>query len=289
MTSIDQIQNIGVIGAGHMGSGIAQSFASHEYEVRLHDLESSILEDAKSNIRNSLERLLDSNDQSRQSSSVGEVLKRISTTSELSDLSDADLVVEAIVEEPGPKKNLLEEISTLTRSDTIISSNTSSISITELASVTDRPSQFVGLHFFSPVPRMPLVEIVRGLDTSEDVVQGSEEITKRIEKTPVVVNDSPGFVSNRILAPMLNEAAYLLMNGIADKEAIDTVMKLGMNHPMGPLELADAVGLDVCLHVLETLHSDLGEDKYRPCPLLKRKVQAGHLGKKSGQGFYQYN
>ncbi len=283
---IEDIKNVGVVGAGTMGHGIAQVFATAGYEVTLRDVEEDILDRARKNIRVSLAKL---SEQGTLVEDVKDVLERVETSTDLHPLTGSQLIVEAVLEQEPIKKDVFSELDQVLSEDVIFVSNTSSISITELASSTSRAEKFAGMHFFNPVPLMDLVEVVEGMDTRQDVLDLLVGLSEDIGKTPVTVKDFPGFVSNRILCPMINEAIYTLMEGVGEREEIDDIMKLGMGHPMGPLELADLVGLDVLLNVLEVLHEDLGEDKYRPCPLLRKKVEAGHLGKKTGQGFYSYD
>ncbi len=282
-----EIRKIGVIGAGQMGAGIAQVAAQAGYTVILRDLEESFLERGMNGIKRSIGKLLEKGklDQGAHDAS----LARIQTSVSLADLSDCDLVVEAIVEHEPTKAELFRSLDQIVQSQAILASNTSSIPITRLAATTQRAERFIGMHFMNPVPLMELVEVIRGHLTDDATTQAVLEVARQMGKTPVEVNDYPGFVSNRILLPMLNEAIQCVMEGVATPEAIDQVMKLGMNHPMGPLTLADFIGLDTCLSIMEVLHRGLGDDKYRPSPLLRKMVQAGLLGRKSGRGFYRYD
>ncbi len=277
---------IGVVGAGQMGAGIAQVFAQHGYAVTLLDVNDAAVQRGLQAIGTSLDRLLKKGTVTAEDKAV--TLERINPTMKLADMRDAYIVVEAATERKDLKFDLFRRLDELCSPQTILASNTSSISITEIAAQMRRPANVIGMHFFNPVPIMGLVEIVRGLLTSDETYQAVEALAGELGKTPVAVNDFPGFVSNRILMPMINEAIYTLYEGVATAEAIDTVMKLGMNHPMGPLTLADFIGLDTCLAIMEVLHDGLGDPKYRPCPLLRKMVAAGLLGKKSGRGFYQY-
>lgn len=280
------INRIMVVGAGQMGSGIAQVAAVAGYQVVLNDLTPELAERG----RNTIARFLSRNvEKGRMSATEKEAaLGRIEATDRLDGAAGVDLVVEAATENAATKKQLFADLDRICRPETILASNTSSISITELAAATGRPARFIGMHFFNPVPLMQLVEVIRGQLTADDTHEQVTGLARALGKTPVTVNDYPGFVANRLLMPMINEAAYCLMEGVAAAEDIDTVMKLGMNHPMGPLALADLIGLDTCLAIMEVLHSGLGDGKYRPCPLLRRMVKAGLLGRKTGRGFYQY-
>jgi 3-hydroxybutyryl-CoA dehydrogenase len=280
------IQRIGVVGAGTMGNGIAQVFAQAGFEVRLVDAASGALDRAKSTIEKSLAKLVE---KSRLTAAERDgALERLSTGTNVDLLGESDYVVEAIFEDRQAKQSLFARLDQLTRPHVILSSNTSSISITSLGAATNRPDRVLGMHFMNPVPLMSLVELIRGQATSAESMLTAAEMCMRLNKTAVEASDYPGFIANRILMPMINEAIFALMEGVGTADSIDTVMKLGMNHPMGPLTLADFIGLDVCLAILEVLHDGLGDPKYRPCPLLRRMVAAGHLGRKSGQGFYRY-
>ena len=277
---------VAVIGAGTMGNGIAQVFAAAGRQVYLVDRDEKALQRGVDTIGKSLDRLVKKG--TLDAAGKDQVLKRVRSATQGLPLNECGIAVEAVPERIDLKKAVLQELDKALPKDAILATNTSSISITELAAFTSRPTQVVGMHFMNPVPVMPLVEIVRGLDTREETVNAVVEEAKALGKTPVVVEDRPGFVSNRVLLPMLNEAVFALQEGVATKESIDTVMKLGMNHPIGPLALADLIGLDVCLDILEVLHRGFGDDKYRPCPLWRTMVAAGRLGRKSGRGFYEY-
>jgi 3-hydroxybutyryl-CoA dehydrogenase len=280
------IERVGVIGAGTMGNGIAHVFARSGYSVILCDIEQKFLDRGVATITKKLDRELAKGKITEAQRS--ETLKRIETTVDRAGLSACDFIVEAASEKLEIKSELFHDLDRICRPEVILASNTSSISITKLGAVTQRPQKVIGMHFFNPVPVMKLVEIVRGLATSDETFQIVRELAMKLEKTPVEVNDAPGFVSNRVLMPLLNEAMYTVMEGVATPEAVDEVFKLGMNHPMGPLTLADFIGLDVCLDIMRVLHNGLGDPKYRPCPLLVKMVDAGWLGKKSGRGFYKY-
>ena len=278
---------LGVVGAGTMGNGIAQVFATFKHQVVLVDVDAAALKRGMDAIKGSLDRIVKK--EKMTADEAASVLGRIRASTATKDLADADLVVEAVSENPAVKDKVFRELDAAVRKDAILATNTSSIWVTKIAAATKRPDKVIGMHFMNPVPVMKLVEIIRGHDTSDETTRKVVELTKALDKTPVEVRDSPGFVSNRVLLPMINEAVFCLHEGVGTAEAIDTVMKLGMAHPMGPLQLADFIGLDVCLAILEVLHRDLGDDKYRPCPLLRKMVMAGHLGKKSGRGFYTYS
>ncbi|MGD6900611.1 3-hydroxybutyryl-CoA dehydrogenase [Bacillus infantis] len=282
-----EVKKVMVIGAGQMGSGIAQVCAQAGYEVLLNDLKAEYIERGIGVIKKNLSRQV-SKDRMTEAE-VEEVLRRLQPSDNLEDAGRVDLVIEAAVENIEIKADIFKRLDGIAPEHAILASNTSSLPITEIAAATKRPEKVIGMHFMNPVPVMKLVEIIRGLATADEVYTAIEEMTHKLGKVPVEVNDFPGFVSNRILMPMINEAIYTLYEGVAEKEAIDEVMKLGMNHPMGPLTLADFIGLDTCLYIMETLHEGFGDDKYRPCPLLRKYVKAGWLGKKSGRGFYQYS
>jgi 3-hydroxybutyryl-CoA dehydrogenase len=281
-----EIQRVGVVGAGTMGNGIAQVFARNGYQVQLCDVEQSFLDRGLAAISKSLDREVAKN--KITSEMKISTLKRIEPVLERSQLAACDFVVEAATEKLEIKKEIFADLDRICRPEIILASNTSSISITKLAALTRRPEKVIGMHFFNPVPVMKLVEVIRGLATSNETFQAVHDLARILEKTPVEVNDAPGFVSNRVLMPLLNEAMFAVMEGVATPEAVDEVFKLGMAHPMGPLALADFIGLDVCLDIMRVLQSGLGDPKYRPCPLLIKMVDAGQLGKKSGRGFYQY-
>ncbi|MFL6286554.1 MAG: 3-hydroxybutyryl-CoA dehydrogenase [Pyrinomonadaceae bacterium] len=277
---------IGVVGAGTMGNGIAQTAARAGYDVIMRDVKDEFIERGMQAIDRSLQRDVDKERLKEEEKRA--VVGRIRTTTELSEFADAAFVVEAITENLEAKRELFRALDSATKRECVLASNTSSISITKLGAATSRPDKVIGMHFMNPVPVMKLVEVIRGIATSDDTWARTRELSERMGKTALECNDSPGFVSNRVLMPMINEAVFALHEGVASRESIDGIMKLGMNHPMGPLTLADFIGLDVCLAILNVLHEELGDPKYRPCPLLRKYVDAGWLGRKSGRGFYEY-
>ena len=283
---LEAIRTVGVLGAGTMGNGIAHVFARSGYNVILRDVETRFLDSAVETISKNLDREV-------KKGKIPEVdkprvLGRIYTTTDMSEIARADFAVEAVPERLDLKLSVLREADKLLPTEAILASNTSSISITTLAAATSRPDRFVGMHFMNPVPVMALIEVIRALQTSDDTFHATMTLCERLEKKPVAVNDAPGFVSNRVLMPMINEAAFAVMEGVARAESVDAIMIMGMNHPMGPLELADLIGLDTCVNILEVLYNGFGDSKYRACPLLRKMVAAGWLGRKSGRGFYSY-
>lgn len=281
-----EIKKVMVIGAGQMGGGIAQVLATSGYQIFLHDLKEEYVQKGFAVIHKNLNRQVEKGKMTQDE--VKQITDRIVNSIDLNNAREVDLVIEAAVENLEIKQKIFTQLDEIVQEHTILATNTSSLPITEIAAVTKRPEKVIGMHFMNPVPVMQLIEIIKGLATSEEVFQTIKDLSKSLNKTPVEVNDFPGFISNRILLPMINEAIYALYEGVASKEAIDDVMKLGMNHPMGPLTLADFIGLDTCLYIMETLYEGFGDSKYRPCPLLRKYVKAGWLGKKSGRGFYLY-
>ena len=280
------IKTIGVVGAGQMGNGIAHVAAYSGFQVVMSDIADSFVQKGLTTISKNLDRMVEKGKIPAQKKE--EVMGRIKGTIQLQDMANVDFAVEAATENESLKLTIFKDLDRICRREVILSSNTSSLSITKIASATQRPSQVIGMHFMNPVPVMQLVEIIRGLRTSQETFDAVKSLTEKMGKTPVEANDFPGFISNRILMPMINEAIYTLFEGVGTPEAIDTVMKLGMNHPMGPLALADLIGLDTCLAIMEVLYKGFGDSKYRPCPLLRKYVDSGYLGKKTGRGFYNY-
>ncbi|NOU89342.1 3-hydroxybutyryl-CoA dehydrogenase [Paenibacillus sp. LMG 31460] len=280
------IQKLMVIGAGQMGSGIAQVAATAGLQVIVHDIKAEFVEKGFNSIKKNLSRDVEKG--RKRQEEMDEIVSRITLSTDLTDAKDVDVVVEAVIENMQIKSDIFRKLDEISPPHAILASNTSSLPITEIASVTKRPDKVIGIHFMNPVPVMKLIEVIRGLATSYETYAIVEDLAKRMGKTAVEVHDFPGFVANRILLPMINEAIYCVYEGVATPEAVDEIMKLGMNHPMGPLTLADFIGLDTCLSIMEVLHEGLGDSKYRPCPLLRKYVKAGWLGRKSGRGFYSY-
>ena len=281
-----EIKRIGIVGSGTMGAGIAQTAASTGFDVFLNDIRSEYLEKSIKKIEKSLAKL---SEKGKLTEDKDTILSRLHITTDLERLEDTDFVIEAVFEDFEVKKDVLLKLDKILPPQILLATNTSSISITRLGALTSRPSQFMGMHFMNPVPLMVLVELIRGIATHQDTFDAVKTLTEKMGKTPVEANDYPGFISNRILIPMINEAVFALMEGVGTAEAIDNVMKLGMNHPMGPLALGDLIGLDVCLDIMEVLYEGFKDSKYRPCPLLRKMVDAGYLGRKSGRGFYDYS